>query len=39
MGSWNAAEMFLEEIKKVSKSTGHVKEIYVEFFGSWQKLE
>ena len=36
MGPWNAAEMFLEEIKKF-QSLQNVKEIYVEFFGSLAK--
>jgi L-serine dehydratase len=36
MGPWNAAEMFLEEIKK-NQSLQNVKEIYVEFFGSLAK--
>lgn len=36
MGPWNAAEMFLEEIKKF-QSLQNVKEIFVEFFGSLAK--
>lgn len=36
MGPWNAAEMFLEEIKK-DQGISKVQEIYVEFFGSLAK--
>ena len=36
MGPWNAAEMFLEEIKRTI-TIQNVKEIYVEFFGSLAK--
>ena len=36
MGPWNAAEMFLEIIKK-EKNIQDVKEVFVEFFGSLAK--
>ena len=36
MGPWNAAEMFLEEIKRTN-TLQNVKEIFVEFFGSLAK--
>ena len=36
MGPWNAAEMFLEEIKRTN-TLQSVKEIFVEFFGSLAK--
>lgn len=36
MGPWNAAEMFLDEIKR-NHNLQEVREIYVEFFGSLAK--
>ncbi|MEC5395160.1 L-serine ammonia-lyase [Bergeyella sp. RCAD1439] len=36
MGPWNAAELFLNEIKR-TRSIGDVEEVYVEFFGSLAK--
>lgn len=36
MGPWNAAEMFLEELRR-ENNLQEVKEVYVEFFGSLAK--
>lgn len=36
MGPWNAAEFFLDELKKI-QSLQNIQEVYVEFFGSLAK--